>query len=91
MRELRACLESMETDRRRDPKSGDVSEPEDEEQREEAAPMKETPELRYFRSIMGVTSRLRPELTTYDGSLITEHLIDWTSDLEKYFEYDEVE
>ena len=42
MRELRARLESMETYRRRDPKSGYVSEPEDEEQREEAAPMQET-------------------------------------------------
>ena len=39
MRELRAHLEAMETDRRRDPEAGDVSELEDEEQREEAAPM----------------------------------------------------
>ena len=45
MRELRACLEAMETDRRRDPEAGDISEPEDEEKREEAAPMRETPEL----------------------------------------------
>ena len=49
MRELRACLEDMETDRRRDLEAGDVSEPEDEEQREEATPMQETPELRHFR------------------------------------------
>ena len=53
MRELRACLEAMEIDRRRDPEAGDVSEPEDEEKREEVAPMQETPELRYFRSILG--------------------------------------
>ena len=33
MRELRARLEAMEMDKRRDPKVGDVSEPEDEEQR----------------------------------------------------------
>ena len=39
MRELRARLESMETNRRRDSEAGDVSEPEDEEQREEVAPM----------------------------------------------------
>ena len=31
MRELRACLEAMETDRRRDLEARDVSEPEDEE------------------------------------------------------------
>ena len=55
MRELRECLEAMEMDRRRDPEVGDVSEREDEEKREEVAPMQETPELRYFRSIRSVT------------------------------------
>ena len=46
--ELREHLESMETNRQRDPEAGDVSEPEDEEKREEVAPMQETLELRYF-------------------------------------------
>ena len=53
--------------------------------------MQETSNLRYFRSILGATSRSRPEFPTYDGSLIVEHLIDWISELDKYFEYDEVE
>ena len=35
--------------------------------------------------------RPRKELPTYDGSLIAKHLIDWISELDKYFEYDEVE
>ena len=70
-------MEAMEMDRWRDREVGDVSEPEDEEKREEVAPMQETPELRYFISILGATSRLRPELPTYDGSLVVEHLIDW--------------
>ena len=48
MRDLRTRLEAMETDRWRDPEARDISEPNDEEQREEAAPMQETPELRYF-------------------------------------------
>ena len=52
MRELSARLESMETNRRRDPEVGDVSEPKDEEQREEVANMQETLELRCFRSIL---------------------------------------
>ena len=91
MRELRARLEAMETDNRRDPEAGDVSEPEDEEQREEAAPMQETPELRYFKSILGANSKPKPELSTYDGSLTAEHLTDWISELDKYFEYDEIE
>ena len=90
MRELRAHLETMETDRWREPEVGDVSEPEDEEQREEAAPMQEIPDLRYFRSILGATSSPRSEFPTYDGSLIAEHLIDWINEMDKYFEYDEV-
>ena len=91
MRELRAHLEAMETDRRREPEAGDISELGDEEQREEVAPMQEMPELRYFRSILGATSRPKPEFTTYNGSLITEHLIDWINEMDKYFEYDEIE
>ena len=39
MRELRARLEAMETNRQRNPEAWDVSQPEDEEQREEVAPM----------------------------------------------------
>ena len=31
------------------------------------------------------------ELSTYEGSLIVEHLIDWISELDKYFEYEEIE
>ena len=91
MRELRARLESMETDRRRHPEVGDISEHEDEEQREEPVPMQETPELRYFRSILGANSRPRPEFPTYDGSLVAKYLIEWIIELDKYFEYDEVE
>ena len=30
-------------------------------------------------------------MPTYEGSLTTEHLIDWINELDKYFEYDEFE
>ena len=53
--------------------------------------MIETPKMRYFRSILGVTSRLKLELFTYEGSLVAEHLIDWINELDKYFEYEEIE
>ena len=53
--------------------------------------MLETPKLRYFRSILGVTSRLKLELSTYEGSLVAEHLIDWINELDKYFEYEDIE
>ena len=47
--------------------------------------------VRYFSLILGETSRPKPELSTYYGSLIVEHLIDWISELDKYFECDEIE
>ena len=53
--------------------------------------MQETLELIYFRSILGATSRPRPEFPTYDGSLFVEHLIEWISELDNYFDFDEVE
>ena len=53
--------------------------------------MQETPELRYFRSLLGETSRLKPELSTYEGSLVAEHLIDWINELDKYSKYEEIE
>ena len=52
--------------------------------------MVETPELRYFRSILGATSRPKLELTTYEGSRTAKRLIDWISELDKYFEYNEI-
>jgi len=91
MRRMRAQLEAVETGRQRDPEVGNVSEPEEEGQAEAEVPVQETAELRFLRSILGTSSRPRPELPVYDGSLIAEHLIDWISDLDKYFEYDEVE
>ena len=53
--------------------------------------MQETPELRYFRSILGANSRPKPKFSTYDGILIAEHLIDYITEMDKYFEYDESE
>ena len=91
MRELRACIVAMKFDRQRDLVVGDVSEPEGDEQDEEATPMIETPKMRYFRSILRATSRPKPEFPTYEGSLTVEHLIDWINELDKYFEYDELE
>ena len=39
---------------------------------------------------MFTSSKPRPELSNYDGSLSTEALLDWISELDKYFEYEEI-
>ena len=91
IRELRDRISTMELGRQRDPVAKDVSEPEGDEQDEEATPMVETPEMRYFRSILGATSRPKPKFPSYEGSLTAKHLINWINELDKYFEYDELE
>ena len=48
MREIRARMEAVELGRQRGLMVGDVSEPEGDEQEEEATLMVETPELRYL-------------------------------------------
>ena len=48
MRELRSHIADMELGRQRDPVVGDVSEPEGDDQDEEATPMAKTFEMRYF-------------------------------------------
>ena len=40
---------------------------------------------------MGSSLRPNPELSIYDGSLKVENLIDWISEMGKYFEYEEID
>ena len=44
-----------------------------------------------LRSVLGSSSRPKPSLSTYDGNLSAEGLIDWIGELDKYFDYEEVE
>ena len=40
---------------------------------------------------MGESSRPKLELPVNSGSLAAENLLEWINDLDKYFDYDEVE
>ena len=40
---------------------------------------------------MGSSFRTNPQLSIYDGSLKAENLIDWISEMDKYFEYEEID
>ena len=70
---------------------GDVSglEEEGNDQEEEAA--LESAEMKMLRSVLGSSSRPKPSLSTYDGNLSAEGLIDWIGELDRYFDYEEVE
>ena len=91
LRVMQARMEAMELVRYWEPYLGDVSDPEEEgnEQEEEAAP--ESAEMKMLRSVLGSNSRLKPSLSTYDGNLSAKGLIDWIGELDRYFDYEEVE
>jgi hypothetical protein len=85
---LEARLDVIEGDRQRDP--DDVSEDE-ESQEEEAVAVQEPAELRMLRQVLGSTSRPKPDISNYSGGLNPEELIDWINDMEKFFEYEEMD
>lgn len=83
-----ARLVAVEAGSRRDPEVGDDSE-------EEVVVMtdgsdEEGPEIKLLRSVLLASSKPKPEIPNYDGSLSTEVLLDWISKLDKCFECEEV-
>lgn len=40
---------------------------------------------------MGSSSRPKPEISIYDGSLKDENLLYWISEMDRYFEYEEID
>ena len=84
IRILTAHLEAVEVGRRRDPEVGADSE-------EEAIVTIDGSdegglEMILLRSVLLASSKPKPELPNYDGNLSTEVLLDWISELDKYFE-----
>ena len=87
MQQIQARLEAMEAGQQRDPE--DVSEPEAEEEEEEGN-VELTPEMRFFKSALGSTSKPRLEVSNFAGILNPEELIDWINEMNKCFDYEEM-
>ena len=86
--ELRARLDALTSDRNID--DGDVSEPEVEATEEEAVQV--TPEMRFFQSVLKSTARPWNQLVPiYQGGLNPEELMNWINNMEKFFDYEEME
>lgn len=78
-------MEAVEAGGRRNPADDsdeDVAEPEDEFQGV-------TPEFRLLKSVLLSIHKPKHELSTYDGSLSADVLLDWLSEVNKYFEFEE--
>lgn len=53
--------------------------------------MDEALEVKLLRTLLRSSSRQKIELYTYDGSLVAKNLMDQISELDKYFEYEEID
>lgn len=78
----------MELGRHRDPEGGDGSE--EEVTATTGGLNEEGTEIKLLRSVLLASSKPKPELLNYDGSLSTKLLLDWISELDKYFECEEI-
>ena len=88
IRTLSECSVAVEVGRRRDPEGGDDSEEENITTTEGLD--EEGPDIKMLRSVLMASSKTKPELYNYDGSLSIEALLDWISELDKYFEYEDI-
>lgn len=88
LRALTARLEAVEAGRRRDPELGDDRE------EDRVTPIdrsdEEAPKLRLLRLVLLANNKPKPEISNYDGTLSVDVLLDWVSDLDKYFQNEEI-
>ena len=82
IQQIQSRLEAMEAGQQRDPE--DVSEPEAEEEEEN---IKLTLDMRFFKSVLGSTSRPRLEVSAFAGGLNLEELI---NEMNKSFDYEDM-
>jgi hypothetical protein len=94
MRELRARLDAMETTQRHTVDTGDIREAESENEARhegEEVAVEDAADERLFRVVARIGAREKLEIPMYEGNLDVEELLDWIRDLDKYFDYEDVE
>jgi Icc-related predicted phosphoesterase len=72
---------------------GDVSEAERENEAgaEEEVAVEDAVEERLFRVVARIGAREKMDILMYEGNLDIEEMLDWFRDLDKYFDYEDVE
>ena len=88
IRILNSQLVVVEAGRRKDLDGGDDSDEEVAETTDGSDG--EGPELKILRSVLLSNNKPKHELSNYDGSLSTKVLLDWLSELNKYFDYEDI-
>jgi hypothetical protein len=94
MRELRARLDAMETTQRCTVDTGDISEADSENEvghEGEEVVVEDVADECLFRVVARIGARAKMEIPMYEGNLDVEELLDWIRNLDKYFDYEDVE
>jgi hypothetical protein len=91
MREICVRLYDMEISQRRSPDARDVNEAENEEVEVEEVVVEDAAEERLLREVVKSGVREKIEIPMYEGNIDTKELLDWIREINKYFDYEDVE
>ena len=88
LREIAARLDALETTQRRGAHLDDVSKDEAVAPNHNLEPKEDQDEERLLRVLSRENSKPTIEVVPYDGKLDTNVVLDWISNMEKFFEYE---
>jgi hypothetical protein len=94
MHELRVRIDAMEIEQRRIVDARDISKDESENEvgheREEFS-FEDAADKHLFKAVASIGAREKMDIPVYKGNLDAEEILDWIRDLDKYFDYEDVE
>lgn len=88
LRQIAARLDVVETTQRRGVHLDDVSDDESAAPNPNLEPEEDQDEARLLRVLSRANSKPVVEVVPYDGKLDTNVVLDWISEMEKFFEYE---
>ena len=88
LRQIAARIDAVETAQRRGAHLEDVSDDEAAAPNHNPEPEEDQEEERLLRLLSRANSKPAVEVVAYDGKLDTNAVLDWISDMEKFFEYE---
>jgi hypothetical protein len=91
MRELHLRMDAMETTQRRAPDAGGINNAENEEVEVEEVVVEDVVKERLLKEIVKLGAREKIDVPMYEGNLDMEELLDWIREMDKYFDYEDVE
>jgi hypothetical protein len=83
----------METTQRHTAGAGDLSDSEGEAEAEQQGEVvaEDVASERLIKAITRMSSKMKMDIPTYEGSLDEEDLLDWIRALDTYFDYEDIE